>query len=1074
MNGGEISPFVLARTDLAKYPNSLERCEDFIPLITGGITRRPGTRFVLAALGPSRLIGFEFSTTQTFVLEFGNQTMRFFTIVAGVAGAILLAGVPYSIAAPYDTGSDDLWDIKVAQQGDVMYITHPNHPLQKLSRITNTNWRLNEVVAQSPPTHAFDQDVSGGTITLTPGATSGIGVTFTASAGVFIQGDIGKRIISGAGAAVITALAGGSSVDGSTNATLRTQAVCDISNAFASTAAIAAGLWLMRGAPQGYLEYCIKLTDPISGDSKVHLERKLGAGQTLDAYTFAHFLADGQLWPGDNDQDCFRTIDVGRYLVAAGAVGLITAVVTAAHIKVRRYSPIEDTTVAAVNADIVAAPQSGGTWTVEDPAFGNGNGYPAACTFMQDRLILSGTSALPLQTWGSRVGDYENFAKGPQDSDGLDFGVNAAMQQPIRSVLEYRGNLGIFTAREEYMAGAGVVSVSSNSPQALTPSNVTAVRQSRNGSSRVQPQIIQNMLLYIWRSKLAASEMQYNIYQANFGSRNLNILHELITESGIKEAAWQQFPYFVNWYTTLTTRGASGSSVITNVVAPSVRTPPTVGFAFTGDSTLSGAPALPLTITRPIPAGAQVGDIIVAKISVKGIFPGVGAVINPIATPAGWNLLAPFHTGAGQVGTNLFYRVVDGTEGANKTFSYLGPAYNFAGFQINASLILIKNANTAAPLNAIVYTNHATAGPAVSTDSLVTTQDNGLLLIFMEPVNDNANQGGAGQITPGDIPGTTPQFNAQSGAGALTDTAACWSMPKAAAGPTGAFTSPSGWPLTESEQIVIAIAANPDPVTITTPAAGQLIGLTYEVEQQVWGWHRHPSGQDLAQPDNWVSVCVAQDPGDEQSDRLWAVTQRQVNGQTVYSIEIFDPTLNTDCASQAVFNSKVTAVGGFGYLAGRTVWVKADGMYLGRFIVPSNGVIDFSTQLPVGALNIEVGLPYTSFALTVRPEMGQGGQTIQGVKKGWNKVWVRVYNSINVRLGAGTGPASAGFLPTLQRLLGRRPSDLLGTAVAAFTGDVALENNLGSDFDGRIVIQQDQPFPLTVLAPFGILTVGEQ
>ena len=50
----------------------------------------------------------------------------------------------------------------------------------------------------------------------------------------------------------------------------------------------------------------------------------------------------------------------------------------------------------------------------------------------------------------------------------------------------------------------------------------------------------------------------------------------------------------------------------------------------------------------------------------------------------------------------------------------------------------------------------------------------------------------------------------------------------------------------------------------------------------------------------------------------------------------------------------------------------------------------------------------------------------------------------------------------------------MGAAVAPFTGDVALEGNQGSDYDGRVLVEQDQPFPLTVLAPFGILTVGEQ
>lgn len=1185
MNGGEISPLVLARTDLAKYPNALERCENFIPLITGGLTRRPGTRFVLPALGPSRFIGFEFSVTQTFALEFGNKQMRFFTIVNGVAGAVLLAGIPYVIATPYDTGADDLWDIKVAQQGDVMYITHPNHPLMKLSRITDTNWRLTQVGLQSPPTHGFDQDVSNGAITVTPAAVQGNGVVFTASAPVFIQGDIGKRIISGAGSAVITALGGAVAQDPVTKATLYPQATCDISSAFAG-GLIAAGLWFLRGAPQGYLEYADHTgIDP----TKVHLSRKLGAGQAGDVFTFAHYLSDGQPFPNDNDQDCFRSIDVGRYLVAAGAVGIIVSLITANHITVRRYSPIEDTTVASVNADIVAAPQSGGTWFVEDPAFSAQNGYPNACTFMQDRLILSGTSALPLQNWGSRVGDYENFAKGPQDSDGLDFGVNAALQQPIRALMEYRGNLGIFTAREEYMAGGGIISVSNGSPQALTPSNVTSIRQSKNGSSRVQPQIIQNMLLYFWRSKLAASEMQYNIYQANFGSRNLNILHELITATGIKESTWQQFPFFVDWFTTLgagtvgggggggatmliatgsnniiltspdgkvwTTRHADDSSgnTLQAITSDGKNTFVAVGGAQIWSSTDGGV----TWVSRAVPVGVIIGvptDITTGSPFPEVIWDGHQFVCG--GEIAGQGIVMTSPDGVTWTKTN----VADSNRIIGLAFN--GTAYvavDWRSFIAQKSRIYSAanptgawtlRLTSAAQLQYgwvasngagfLVFSVGAAQANAYSADGLAWTENTATSLliereffqVIWDPVSarwiangllQNGHSGiatspdGAVWTTRLDIGVAGKNINQsvlRAAGGNLyaylagpagdgnfyisADNGTTWNS--AGANPTSSYFQTVVWmaggyfaALQIPDLLDDQLATSPDGLVWTghyddaagdialmrpfggagVPAAGQLIGLTYEVEQQVWGWHRHFSGQDLAVPDNWVSACSVQDPGSEQTDRLWAVTQRQVNGQTVYYIEIFDPALNSDCASQQVFNAKVTQVGGFGYLQGRTVWVKADGSFLGRFVVPANGTVDFHLALPGGALNVEVGLPYISFAVTVRPEIGQGGQTIQGVKKGWNKVWLRVYNSINVMLGAGTGPASSGFLPTLQRLLGRRKSDLMGAPVAPFTGDVALENNLGSDFDGRIVVQQDQPFPLTVLAPFGILTVGD-
>lgn len=67
--------------------------------------------------------------------------------------------------------------------------------------------------------------------TLTPGATSGTGVTFTADASVFAWGDVGKKITAGDGVATITGYTSG------------TEVTASISAAFASTDPIAQWWW---------------------------------------------------------------------------------------------------------------------------------------------------------------------------------------------------------------------------------------------------------------------------------------------------------------------------------------------------------------------------------------------------------------------------------------------------------------------------------------------------------------------------------------------------------------------------------------------------------------------------------------------------------------------------------------------------------------------------------------------------------------------------------------------------------------------------------------------------------------
>lgn len=74
---GELSPSLRARTDLAKYRVGAALMKDCFVLNTGGCASRQGTKAVLrsrttvASGARPRLISFTFSTTQTYMLEFG-------------------------------------------------------------------------------------------------------------------------------------------------------------------------------------------------------------------------------------------------------------------------------------------------------------------------------------------------------------------------------------------------------------------------------------------------------------------------------------------------------------------------------------------------------------------------------------------------------------------------------------------------------------------------------------------------------------------------------------------------------------------------------------------------------------------------------------------------------------------------------------------------------------------------------------------------------------------------------------------------------------------------------------------
>jgi len=202
---GEFSAKLDGRTDFAKYQTSCKTLENFLIHPQGAATRRVGTQFISEikdSTKKTRLIPFEFSTTQTYILEFGNQYIRFYKD----KGQILSGGSAYEISSPYLEA--ELFDIKFAQSADVMYLVHPNHETSKLSRTGHTSWSLDEVEFTDGPYLAANTTST----TMSPSATTGNGITITASANTFVSTDVGRLINFSNGYAKITAFSSATSV----------------------------------------------------------------------------------------------------------------------------------------------------------------------------------------------------------------------------------------------------------------------------------------------------------------------------------------------------------------------------------------------------------------------------------------------------------------------------------------------------------------------------------------------------------------------------------------------------------------------------------------------------------------------------------------------------------------------------------------------------------------------------------------------------------------------------------------------------------------------------------------------
>ena len=178
---GELSPLVDARTQFNRYYNGSITLENFIPRPQGPAFRRKGFKFINETKDSSkasRLIPFEYSTSQTYVIELGDQYMRFYS-----GQGLVLDGSSnhLEISSPYLEA--EIFDVKFVQDSDVMYLAHPNHPVQKLIRVSENSFTLNDVDFQRGP---FDDEntQTGNFVTITASSWSeGDSGTLTATGG---------------------------------------------------------------------------------------------------------------------------------------------------------------------------------------------------------------------------------------------------------------------------------------------------------------------------------------------------------------------------------------------------------------------------------------------------------------------------------------------------------------------------------------------------------------------------------------------------------------------------------------------------------------------------------------------------------------------------------------------------------------------------------------------------------------------------------------------------------------------------------------------------------------------------
>jgi hypothetical protein len=129
-SSGEVYPTLYGRVDLDKYHTALQTCRNAFVDYRGGVARRPGTRLVGpvrdGSFGKVRLIPFTFSTLQSYVLVFGNFSMRVIReggFVTEPAQVMSRSGSTYTVTAHGFTTGD--W-ISVSDLVVPLYVTVVN------------------------------------------------------------------------------------------------------------------------------------------------------------------------------------------------------------------------------------------------------------------------------------------------------------------------------------------------------------------------------------------------------------------------------------------------------------------------------------------------------------------------------------------------------------------------------------------------------------------------------------------------------------------------------------------------------------------------------------------------------------------------------------------------------------------------------------------------------------------------------------------------------------------------------------------------------------------------------------
>lgn len=473
-SSGEVDPLLRMRVDTGAYQNGAARLRNVSMLNTGGVSRRAGTRYIATLLGDSRLLPFEFSSTERYVFALSNGRLDVFN-TAGTLLTSITSGVPW-------TGAQ-LRQISYTQAADVMIVCHPSWAPRVIRRTGASSFTISTFAFDTSldansiyqPYYKFAAD----TVTISVSATTGTGVTITASAGVFTSSYVGTIV--------------------------RWKDVEILITAFTNSTTLVGNI---KGKLEGSLDINPLRTTHTSDVVEVtHALHGFATGQSVTISNANGF--GGISFSNINGTFTITVIDDNRYSYVAGQTANVS----------------ED----GGGPSVKYTSSTTATRDWSEQAFSVANGYPGAVAFHENRLWFGGSSAIPDGLWASKIGEFFNFNVGEGlDNESIQITIGSEDISNVKHIVSNR-DLQIFTASGEFF-------VPRSSNQAVTPLTIRVARQTPFGSSDVTPLPFDGATLFVQGSGKSVREYVYNDGVNGYASTDISLLSSHLINSPIDMA----------------------------------------------------------------------------------------------------------------------------------------------------------------------------------------------------------------------------------------------------------------------------------------------------------------------------------------------------------------------------------------------------------------------------------------------------------------------------------------------------------------------------------------------------------